>query len=205
MIKVYFENKVIIFNNTSEIKCDNFVTFNCEDTYTVPKREEFLALLDGYNGALIVSESPKETLKIFSKDYKEVTAAGGVVTNSEDKILMIYRHNRWDLPKGKIEKGEYIEDCAVREVTEECSIEPLTLQDKICSTFHIYFFKEKWIIKESHWYKMHYTGTQIPQPQVEEDITKAEWVNRCEIEERLKNSYFTIIDIFQEYNKIQKN
>ncbi|MFI3267592.1 MAG: NUDIX domain-containing protein [Rikenellaceae bacterium] len=202
MIKVYFENKVIIFNNTLDINCDNFITFNCNESYTVPSREEFFRVLEAYDGALIVSSSPKDTLKTFSKDYKEVTAAGGVVTNTEDKILMIYRHNRWDLPKGKIEKGEEIKDCAVREVTEECSIEPLTLKDKICSTFHIYFYKEKWIIKESHWYEMSYSGEQVPQPQVEEDITIAEWVDRSEIDERLKNSYFTIIDIFEEYNKL---
>lgn len=195
MIKVYFENKVIIFTDKTDIINDNFITFNCVNSYKIPKRESFFLQLENFDGALIISNSPLETLDEFSNEFKKITAAGGVVVNDRVQILMIFRHKRWDLPKGKIEIGEKIEECAVREVTEECGIEPLTLKDKICSTFHIYPINSEWIIKESHWYEMAYSGSQTPKPQIEEDITIAEWVDKSEINERLMNSYFTIIDI----------
>lgn len=201
MINVYFENKVIIFSCKSYIKDENFITFDSTNSYSIPNREIFFEQLKNVDGALIISNTPYDTLMEFSKEFKQIIAAGGIVTNKEDKILMIYRHNRWDLPKGKIEINENIEECAIREVTEECSIAPLIINDKICSTFHIYTLNGEWIIKESHWYRMTYHGDETPKPQIEEHITIAEWVDKSEVDERLKNSYSTIIDIFKEYNK----
>ena len=34
-----------------------------------------------------------------------ITAAGGLVFNQNDELLMIYRRGKWDLPKGKLEVG----------------------------------------------------------------------------------------------------
>jgi ADP-ribose pyrophosphatase YjhB (NUDIX family) len=50
---------------------------------------------------------------------KIVMAAGGLVENEHGEILLIYRKKHWDLPKGKLDAGETLEECAVREVEEE--------------------------------------------------------------------------------------
>ena len=52
---------------------------------------------------------------------KMVLAGGGIITNQKGKILLIHRphYDDWSFPKGKIDKGETIESCALREVWEE--------------------------------------------------------------------------------------
>ncbi len=37
-----------------------------------------------------------------------IKTAGGIVIKNE-KILFIYKNGKWDLPKGKIDKGETID------------------------------------------------------------------------------------------------
>jgi 8-oxo-dGTP pyrophosphatase MutT (NUDIX family) len=57
-----------------------------------------------------------------------VRAAGGVITRAgpdgEPEILLVHRprYGDWSLPKGKAERGESDEDCALREVEEETSL-----------------------------------------------------------------------------------
>lgn len=198
MYKVYFENKVIIFANNNCINNNNFIQYNLLSGDILPDRATLFDNINSKEGAVIISETPFDELKRFSKCFKEITAAGGVVRNNDNKILMIFRHNRWDLPKGKIEKDEKIIECASREVTEECSITPLVVGDELSSTFHIYPLHGEWIIKRTYWFKMTYCGTEIPSPQLEEDITKVEWVDESQINKYLKTSYYTIIDIFNE-------
>ena len=48
--------------------------------------------------------------------FNIIKAGGGVVNNNKNQILFIYRLKRWDLPKGKLDKGETIRECAEREV-----------------------------------------------------------------------------------------
>ena len=43
---------------------------------------------------------------------KKIIAGGGIVENEERKILFQFRRGKWDLPKGKLEEGETIENCA---------------------------------------------------------------------------------------------
>jgi len=54
----------------------------------------------------------------------EVWAGGGVVYRRVDgrtEYLLVRRerHNDWSFPKGKLDEGEDLRDCAVREVREE--------------------------------------------------------------------------------------
>ena len=46
-------------------------------------------------------------------------------------MLFIYRFNKWDLPKGKLNKGEKKQDCAIREVEEECGICNLQIEMRL--------------------------------------------------------------------------
>jgi 8-oxo-dGTP pyrophosphatase MutT (NUDIX family) len=112
----------------------------------------------------------------FKSIYKIIPAAGGVVENAEGNILLIFRRDFWDLPKGKIDKGETQEHAAVREVQEETGIQQLDLLNPIQTTYHTYTQKEKRILKETFWYRMK-TQESTLIPQTEEDIEQAIWVD----------------------------
>ena len=91
--------------------------------------------------------------KCFLSIFNKVSAAGGLVLNSKEEILFIYRSNKWDLPKGSIEKGESIEETAIREVEEECGIFNLKVIKPLLTTFHIYF-QNGMKLKETFWFLM---------------------------------------------------
>ncbi len=126
-----------------------------------------------------------------------IIAAGGLVLNEKKEILMIFRRGKWDLPKGKLDEGEKIEDCAVREVMEETGLTQLDLGTLLIITHHTYF--DPWIkedvIKETHWYLMKASSDQPFIPQTSEDIEIIEWVSKDQINQRLKNSYDTIVEV----------
>ncbi|MCD6543759.1 MAG: NUDIX domain-containing protein [Flavobacteriaceae bacterium] len=126
--------------------------------------------------------------KQFQKKFKIIEAAGGVVFNKKKELLFIFRNGKWDLPKGKVEKGESIQESALREVQEECGIVDLNLKEFIMETYHIYDEKNNQILKKSHWFKMKSDENSLI-PQLEEGITKAEWKDNIEIQNALSNTY----------------
>ena len=105
-----------------------------------------------------------------------IKAGGGYVLNTRNELLMIFRRGYWDLPKGKLDAGETIEECAVREVQEECGVSHLTITSVPFSTFHLYEEKGKTVVKESIWFKMICADEGELIPQTEEDIAEARWV-----------------------------
>lgn len=123
-----------------------------------------------------------------------IQAGGGVVINEKEQVLMIYRREKWDLPKGKLDPDETIVECAIREVMEETGLKFITLEKKLITTVHEYTEKSQLIQKETHWYLMH-ASTDTNQtliPQIEEGIEKIEWVDKKDINRYLQNSYPTI-------------
>ena len=128
-----------------------------------------------------------------------ITAAGGLVFNKKNELLMIFRRGCWDLPKGKLDKGETVEECALREVQEETGLKNLQLGELIGITHHDYF--DKWtnqdVTKETHWFKMLVNDEQTLTPQTEEDIEKAEWATAETAAAHLKNSYKNIVEIVE--------
>lgn len=110
-----------------------------------------------------------------------VSAAGGIVfkykdPKTEPEVLMIFRNGVWDLPKGKLEKGEHIEMCAVREVAEEVGSGIPAIVKKLGTTYHEYYENQKLIGKTTYWYSMIFTQSEDLKPQLEEGIEKIEWV-----------------------------
>ncbi|MCX6206005.1 MAG: NUDIX domain-containing protein [Bacteroidetes bacterium] len=130
----------------------------------------------------------------MNKGKPIIIAGGGIVTNELGELLMIFRRGKWDLPKGKLDKGESIEECAIREVEEETGVQKLQLGQLLLVTEHEYF--DKWVqadvIKETHWYRMFVAGVPKLVPQTEEDITAIEWTSLADIANRLNESYETI-------------
>lgn len=130
-----------------------------------------------------------------------VKAAGGVVCNSNNQLLFIFRNNKWDLPKGKLEDNESIQDCAVREVEEECGVEQLIISSKLCNSYHIYKIDKDWILKETHWFVMQtsYKGDLIAQES--EGIQMVEWVKLKDISRCLDKTYPNISKVIELYLK----
>ena len=134
-------------------------------------------------------------LNKFMKDYRLVKAAGGVVTDDDARVLLIFRKGKWDLPKGKVEDNEPLELCANREVVEETGLSELTLRTPLAVTYHIYTEKGKDFLKETHWFLFDAPGKQQLQPQTEEGISKVEWVKREDLKEHTDNTYLLIKDV----------
>lgn len=137
----------------------------------------------------------------FFNSFKIITAGGGLVINERGETLMMLRKKKWDLPKGKIEKEENIKQGAVREVQEETGVKVRSVLKKLGKTYHTYKLKDKWLLKETHWYLMDGDINSDLMPQKEEGIEKVAWCVKSEIKENLKNSYVSIKDVF-DFNKI---
>lgn len=137
-------------------------------------------------------------------DQPIITAAGGLVQNKVGEILLIYRKGFWDLPKGKLDNGESIPECAVREVQEETGLQTLLLGTFICMTTHAYYdtWLQKDVVKKTHWYNMKATALEAETliPQTDEDIEKIEWVAVENLPQYLVQSYPTIQSVFDAFN-----
>ena len=145
---------------------------------------------------LIVCEKPGEAICSLLDRLDIVIAGGGIVTNEKDELLLIFRRGKWDLPKGKIELNEEIMAGAMREVEEETGVKILTASEKPVITYHTYKLKGKDCLKETNWFHMKAKdGQQNLTPQLEEDIEKACWVKKSDLEQYKNGCYPLIWDL----------
>lgn len=143
----------------------------------------------------------KEEMKSFIKSrFFVIKAAGGVVTKG-DKVLFIFRMGKWDLPKGKFDKGETPQQCAVREVEEECGIK-VKLGKEICKTWHTYTQDRKSILKKTYWYTMENVNDLAMKPQKEEGIDDIRWLSHHDAITALVNSYPSMRYLYKKFLKI---
>ncbi len=141
----------------------------------------------------------------FKSKFKIVNAAGGLVLNPEGQILFIRRNEHWDLPKGRMEKGEIEQETAIREVQEECSIHRLEIKTELAVTYHIYQEKNKNKLKKTFWFVMQTDDNQLPIPQEEEGITVAKFVSVENLKNYETEMYANIEELVQRYlNLIDK-
>lgn len=156
------------------------------------KKEEFHAGVLWHNDLEVLK-------KLFFKHFTIIEAAGGIVQNSKKELLFILRLGKWDLPKGKMEKGEKADECALREVEEETGVTGLKLKKKIGETYHTYDEFGKHILKISHWYYITCSANQQLVPQTEENITEVKWIPTKNIKEPVANTYPSIKDILSKF------
>ena len=187
MYKVFYNEKALILSE-KPISTQKSLAFYNEGQF-----EEALALLRNSSAkeVNIFHYNLEKLWNSFRGYFDYLEAAGGVVKNSENEILFIHRLEKWDLPKGKVEKGETTEIAAVREVEEECGISNLILNNLITITYHIYF-QDNLKLKATYWYAMLYAGNEKLIPQTEEGIGVAEWKKESEISSILENTYENI-------------
>lgn len=176
--------EVLIKNATAEV-IDGFLVFLKQNR--LKKLQEITFKVDDYDTVV-------EDIK---KDYTIIKAAGGLILN-EGEVLMIWRLKKWDLPKGKLDKGEKPKSAAVREVEEECNVK-VKLGKKICHTWHTYKQNGRRILKKTYWYRMYCIDDSEMKPQLEENIEDIKWMNEEELKEALYNTYPSIRDVFRHY------
>ena len=141
----------------------------------------------------IYASDLESTWMSFCSGYHELAAAGGVVRDNDGHVLWIQRNGRWDLPKGKLEAGERLEDAAVREVEEETGITKLSITGEAFSTFHTYEAEGIVHLKTTFWYPMRHAGSKTPgQPQSIEGVTDVTWLRPPFSEEVLHKTFGSI-------------
>lgn len=154
-------------------------------------------------GLLSVTCEPLDYKKLkeeLKSHFKIVKAAGGLVLK-DDKVLMIFRLGRWDLPKGKLEKYESTEEGALREVEEEAGVKVENIT-KLCHTWHTYVNEGTRTLKKTSWFLMKCLDDAKMLPQVEEGIEEVKWLNRSEYEIAIKGSYGAIKQVFDAYHAL---
>lgn len=138
----------------------------------------------------------------FVTEFEIIHAAGGIVINEKNEILMIYRLDHWDFPKGKIEPNEKTEAAAIREVKEETGIEKLEITQKITTTYHTYTINNTEILKETRWFEMKSDSDAVLIPQKNEGITEVVWVSKAEVTLKLQNSYPNLKELWIKYQQL---
>jgi 8-oxo-dGTP pyrophosphatase MutT (NUDIX family) len=143
----------------------------------------------------------KRVKSFIKSQFRIVEAAGGLV-RKRDKFLLIFRLGKWDLPKGKLEKGEKAKIAAVREVMEECAVEA-ELVDKLCTTWHTYIQEGKRILKKTTWYNMNCLNDANMEPQYVENIEDIRWMTLDQANHALKHSYRSIQGVMDSWKRHQ--
>lgn len=200
VIKIYFDDKPLFLcdqvDETVEpyVHHDDAVFIDELDTHTV---KTMLHEMDQpkVHAGVFLHPDLDVLKKAFFKKFVLVKAAGGLVTNEKNEWLLIFRRGKWDLPKGKLDAGEKLSECALREVTEETGLQQIKLQKQLTTTWHTYHEGTRFILKESHWFRMKVKGDQHLVPQTEEDISEIRWVKPSGLEEYLPHCYASVRDV----------
>jgi 8-oxo-dGTP pyrophosphatase MutT (NUDIX family) len=196
MYKVFINDKPIILTDSPQIDL-SFEVYDYENVVF----EEVLHKLkkNKIKGVLLYCPNLQKSWSDFQNHFKIIRAAGGLVLNASNEFLFIFRGNRWDLPKGRIEKNESIELTAVREVEEECGIRGLTLKNHLTTTYHIFTQNHKDKLKVTDWFLMHSDFQETLTPQIEEGITIAQFKDEVASQKALQNTYANIHLVFKAF------
>lgn len=193
--KVFIGGSVVFIGNESE----NQAVFNRKLTDSKPiDWEKLISELEAFKFSILIDGNTEENWTNFQSNYQIVEAAGGLVQNQKGEWLFIHRNGMWDLPKGKLEKGENIKECAVREVAEECGIEEPSIIKQLKTTYHTYTLKGQRILKPTYWYLMNSTDESELVPQTEEGIDEVKWVSTREAKQLASSSFGSIKQVVEE-------
>ena len=200
MHKIFFDKRAIIICRPEEVALTdpNAVELHIKSRADISPAVSMFETSPTLERIYIPSEDPDSTYKAVCGEFKEVNAAGGLVSNRRGDYLLIRRDGLWDLPKGHQEPGEDIKVTALREVAEETGINDLEIKDLICVTDHCYRRDGIWHLKHTWWYGMLHTDPADLTPQREEDISKAAWVAKSSLPPFLTNTYPSIQEVFRE-------
>lgn len=200
MYKVFYQDRIIYLTEDFTSNFNNnyglfYKFFNPDELKELLKLFSFITSIK----KLYVFHSKLDQLfHQFSTCFVNITAAGGVVTNSKGKVLMLKRRGKWDLPKGKTETGENNEQTALREIAEETGIQDLEIVKPLLTTYHIYNNGKDQILKKNIWFDVRTSSNENPVPQVEEEISEVVWFDPRDLSLILGNTFLSVIDVLKE-------
>ena len=199
-IKIYFDDKPLFLCDDVDaslqpyVHHDDAVFIDELNLHTVKSMIHEMQESSVHAG-IFFNKDLEELKAAFFKKFNIVKAGGGFILNENNAVLMMFRRGKWDLPKGKLDKKETIEECAMRETEEETGLKNIELISPLMTTYHTYHEGTRFIMKETSWFRMKVTGDQKLVPQTSEQISKLEWVNKDDLEKYKKNSFPSVIDV----------
>jgi ADP-ribose pyrophosphatase YjhB (NUDIX family) len=190
MYKVFLNQKPLILTNEIQEFSDTepfiFIKYSSA-------RQIIKALKSTKNSKVYLYHKNIDKLwKTFVKQFPVIEAAGGLVERTDNKFLFIFRNDKWDLPKGGVEKNELIIEAAKREVMEETGVGDLIVQNQLSETYHIFKKGKRYRLKKTYWFEMSTNYMGQLQPQIEEGISKTEWISKAGIESFLDDAFENI-------------
>jgi 8-oxo-dGTP pyrophosphatase MutT (NUDIX family) len=195
MFKVHFENRFITISPEPD-RLQKYALFHkFNETSELYKLIAEFQVDKSIKSLNIYCTDIELVWKIFRIYFTEVGAAGGLVRHTSGKYLFIEKKGKLDLPKGHIERGEKPAECALREVGEECGITGHSIVKEICSSYHTYSWEGISYLKKTVWYLMHYSGEMLTNPEVEEGITKVEWLLPDEINDKKGDAWMSLMEV----------
>lgn len=164
---------------------------------------DMLEKTDRYEWIAIFSDDYDRLCRDFNDHFLLIEAAGGLVFNNRSEVLFIFRRGSWDLPKGKIDRGESPPEAARREVQEETGLQQLSLGELLDTTYHVYREpKGRRVLKRTYWYRMDTTDHTLI-PQTEEDIEHAEWMSLPAFFSTKRKVYGNIRDLLKKIRETE--
>ena len=197
MYKVFINDKLIqlIDDVTDYQLTDGMLYLKHMDEDTMDFAIDFIWESKNFNHLVIFADELDELWDDFKDKFKNITASGGVVRNEKNEVLFILKRGKWDLPKGKVDKGESNRDAALREVQEECGIKELSIGRKLGITYHLYEEEGKRVLKKTHWFAMFTEKNGELVPDKNEGIEKVEWKKNGDLSSILENTYPAIKEV----------
>jgi 8-oxo-dGTP pyrophosphatase MutT (NUDIX family) len=203
MYKVFFNDRIVLltddFLRNFQLRYGLFYKYR--DVQELKELIELFWKIRKIDTLFIFHYDIEELRERFKSCFTQVYAAGGLVRNNKNQYLIMKRRNKWDLPKGKVNRNETIEDAAIREVTEECGLHQLEIIRPLLSTYHSYYIDDEIILKRTSWFEMTYHGEEEPVPQLDEDITEIRWMRQEDLGMISSKTYPAILDVLK-YNNL---
>ena len=100
MHRIYFDKRAIIICRPEEaaLTDPNAVELHLRNAADVPSYISLFESTPTLDRIYIPSDDPESTYKAVCGEFKEVNAAGGLVSNRRGDFLLIRRDGLWDLP-----------------------------------------------------------------------------------------------------------
>ncbi len=202
VIKIYFNDKPLFLCDEVNAEVNRYAHHDDAvfiDEFSPPAVNSIIheMRLEKVHAGIFLHKDLETLRKAFWRKFLLIQAAGGLVQNEKKELLFMLRRGKWDLPKGKLDRKETLEQCAEREVEEETGLKNIVMGSPLLVTYHTYDENGKHFLKESHWYRMSVSGKQSLTPQLEEQITQLKWVEAGEVGSFTRNTYPSILDVLK--------
>lgn len=204
--KIYFSDKPFIITNT--LSPDEERLSSTHGTIMLNHYDQASMLQATYSlentpakAVLVLTNKANEAFDMFRSFFTQVQTGGGLIKNEKNEYLFIFRRKKWDLPKGKLDEGETIEECALREVAEETGLRTVCVGSFLLHTWHSYSERGKRMLKQGSWYNMSASSAEKLVPQTEEDIEDITWLPKAEWAFVLQNTFPSIKDVLESHSR----